>query len=244
MRPAALLVVAALAVTGCESTQTKSARLEKEGAGKAQVGTVKAGVANPDVKVADTTILSGKDGAHAVVLTLDDRGAPQAAVPIQIVAKDAKGAQLYKNDLQGLQPSLQQMAFLSKGEKAYWVHDQVLASTDPKTVDTTVGVSKAPKPADVPKVEIRDTKLDTDPASGTFATGTVHNLSKVPQVNLPIYAVALKRGKVVAAGRAIIDRLNPEPQKKPVIFRIFFVGDPKGAELDVRAVPSTFTPGA
>jgi hypothetical protein len=83
-------------------------------------------------------------------------------------------------------------------------------------------------------------KLEND-ADGLYAIGVVKNLSKISQANMPIYAVARSGGKIVAAGRALIEKLDPEPQKKPTVFRIFFVGNPKGAQLDVRAYPSTFT---
>lgn len=243
-RPAVIgfVLLAVVALPACESSQSKSRRLAKEGAGKVEVGTVKAGAVNADVRVAGTTVLAGKDGTRAVVVALEDRGGPQAAVPILITAKDKAGKPLYKNDLEGLQTSLQQMAFVDEGP-AFWVHDQVVAASNPAAVDVEVGKPRAPTPRDVPKIALEGVKFDTDPA-GIIATGVVKNLSKVTQRNMPIYAVARKGDVVVAAGRALIDKLDPEPQKKPTIFRIFFVGNPKGAQLDVRAVPSTFTGAA
>src|SRR3954462_3323130 len=92
--------VLALGAGGCESTQTKSKRLAKTGAKQSATKTISAGKANPDVKVAGATVLTSKDSSgHAVVVELDDVGRAEAAVPIQIVAKDAAGKQLYKNDL-------------------------------------------------------------------------------------------------------------------------------------------------
>lgn len=239
---AALSLVAVAVLSACESTQSKSARLEQDGAGKAQLSTVARGAANPDVKVLDTTILANRDGGRAVVVELQDTGRAQAAVPIQIVAKDAKGAPLYKNDLEGLQPSLQQMAYLAGGRSAYWVHDQVTAAERPASVDVHVAEPKAARPRKVPDIRLTGVHLTTD-VSGVLVKGVVENHSTTVQRNLPIYAVARKGGKIVAAGRALIERLDPEPQRKPTVFRIFFIGDPKGASLDVRAVPSTF-PGA
>lgn len=239
----ALSVVAATVLSACESTQSKSARLEKDGAGKAQLQTVAKGAENPDVKVVGTTILANRDGGRAVVVELQDTGGAQTAVPIQIDAKDAKGATLYKNDLAGLQPSLQQMAYLARGRTAYWVHDQVTAAERPASVDVRVAEPKDDRaPGTVPDIRLKQVHL-TDDVSGLLVKGVVENHSKTVQRNMPIYAVARKGGKVVAAGRALIERLDPEPQKKPTVFRIFFIGDPKGASLDVRAVPSTF-PGA
>jgi hypothetical protein len=237
----ALCLLAAAGLSACESSQSKSAKLAKLAKRSATLSTVKAGAANPDVKVTATTLLTNKDGAKAVVVALADSGASQAAVPIQIVAKDAAGKALYKNDIQGLQASLQQMAFVAKAQRSYWVHDQIVAVTPPKRITVQVGKATAPAPTAVPDIRLENTHLDNGDTSGLVATGTVKNFSKIPQRNLPIYAVATRGGKVVAAGRAIVELLNPEPQKKPTIFRIFFVGNPKGAQLDVHAVPSTFT---
>ncbi|HEX6391333.1 MAG TPA: hypothetical protein VFZ89_17855 [Solirubrobacteraceae bacterium] len=240
MRAVALIAVAALGLQACESSQSKSRKLAKQAVGQAKLTTVSAGATNPDVKAADTTILAGKDGTKAIVVALEDRGGPQAAVPILITAKDKAGKPVFKNDLQGLQTSLQEMASVRPGGSAYWVHDQVVAATLPKSVDVAIGKPKAPAPREIPEIALEGVKYDTDPA-GLIATGVVKNRSKITQRNMPIYAVAKKDGKIVAAGRALIDKLDPEPQKRPTIFRIFFVGDPRGADLDVRAVPSTFT---
>jgi hypothetical protein len=243
--PALLLAaLAALTLSACESTQSKSRRLETTGAGKAQLTTISAGAANPDVEVLGTTILHNRDGGRAVVVELDDEGGDQAAVPIQIVAKDAKGKPLYKNDLHGLQTSLQQMAYLRRSRRTFWVHDQVTATDVPRSVDVEVGKAKAPAPAAVPEIALRRVHLAHDQTSGTVLTGVVQNRSKVSQRNLPIYAVARRGGRIVAAGRAIIEKLDPEPQKKPTVFRIYMIGDPKGAQLDVRPVPTTFTGAA
>jgi hypothetical protein len=236
----ALALLSLVALPACESSQSKSAKLAKKAGKVAKLTTLRAGAANADVTVAGTTLLAGKDGARAVVVELKDSGRPQTAVPIFITATDKAGKALYKNDLNGLQTSLQQMAYVSKSAPAYWVHDQVVATATPAKVEVVVGKSKAPAPSDVPKIVLEDVKLDSDP-SGLVATGVVKNLSKVAQKNMPIYAVARKDGNVVAAGRALIEKLDPEPQKKATVFRIFFVGNPKGAQLDVRAVPSTFT---
>lgn len=237
----AAVVVGAAGLSACESSQDKSARLAKAGAHKAELQTVSAGAKNPDVEVLGTTVLTNKDGGKAVVVELEDTGAPQAAVPIQIDAKDAKGASVYKNNLEGLQVSLQQMAYLAKSQKTFWVHDQVVSVDAPKSVAVQVGKATAVPPGGtIPDIRLVGTKLATD-STGLVATGQVQNRSKIAQKNLPIYAVATKHGKVVAAGRAIIERLDPEPQKKPTIFRIYFIGNPEGAQLTVRAVPTTFT---
>jgi hypothetical protein len=68
------------------------------------------------------------------------------------------------------------------------------------------------------------------------ATGFAANRSKVDQRKLVITAVARRAGRIVAAGRAQIPRLKPGKRAR---FQIFFIGDPRGAHLDLEAPPST-----
>lgn len=232
----------ALGLAACESSQTESARLERQGAKAAVIGTVSAGARNPSVKVVDTTLLRSEMGTAAVVELENTGPATQVAVPIQIDVKDAKGASLYKNDVDGLQPALQQLALLRRGTPAIWVNDQVTAPTKAKRLAVQVGRAEAAAPGALPEIRLEKTRMDSD-SSGALATGVVRNLSKIRQVNMPIYGVVRRGGRIVAAGRAIIERLNPEPQSRPTVFRIFFIGDPTGGKLDVVPVPTVLKEG-
>lgn len=229
-------MLASVALPACESTQTKSARLAKTGHNKAGLTTVSAGATNTLIKVGQTALLNA-NGAHAAVVELDNKGpAAEVSVPVLIVVKDAKGAAVYRNDIQGLQPSLQELAFLAKGKTVYWVNDQVLAAS-PKSLKVDVGKAKGVAPPAPPKLTLSKTRLDSD-SSGMYATGVVTNDSKIVQRNVPIFAVVLKGGKVVAAGRGLVPRLDPQPTKKPTTFRIFFVGNPKGGTLRLAVAPT------
>ena len=241
MRLGAAAVVA-LGLGACESTQTKSARLAGQGATAAVLGTVDAGAKNTSAKVLDTTLLRSDLGTAAVIELENTGPTDQVAVPIQIDVTDAKGATLYENDVDGLQPALQQLALLRRGKPAFWVNDQVTAPEKATKVAVELGKAEATAPRELPEIRLEKTRLDTD-SSGALATGVVRNLSKLRQIDMPIYGVVRRGGKVVAAGRAIIDRLNPEPQPRPTVFRIFFIGDPEGGKLDVVPVPTVLEEG-
>lgn len=238
-----LALLAPLALGACESSQATSARLAKNAKKAAVIGTVRLGAANPDVKVVATHVVRG-DGATAAVVELENTGKGALVnVPIQVVAKDAKGAAVYRNDTEGLQPSLQQLSYLPRRAKTFWINDQVTAATPAKKVTALVGKPKVPGPPKVvPRIELSRTKLDTD-ASGTFIKGIVRNRSKVAQVNMPIYGLVWKGHRIVAAGRALIDRLAPDPTPKPVVFRILLVGAvPKGGSFELVPSPTVFAP--
>ena len=63
------------------------------------------------------------------------------------------------------------------------------------------------------------------------AVGFAANRSKVEQRKLVIFAVARKGGRVVAAGRAQINRVKP---RKRTRYTIFFIGNPRGARISPR----------
>ena len=235
---AAVACCALLSLTACESTQEKSARLAAEGAGRAEAGSLDlAAKRNPDVRAGTPVVLPG-DGVSAVVVELENTGrAPQAGVPIALRALGTDGGPVFENDLDGLQVSLQQMAVLRPGEKSYWVNDQVVAPEPPAKAEVEVGLPAQPAGPDAAaKLPLEDVGLDED-ETGAFLAGKVRNPTTTALKAVPVYAVGTKGGEVVAAGRGIVERVDPEPVAKPATFRIYFVGSPKGAELDVRAYP-------
>lgn len=242
---ARLLVVAAvlgafvslLALAGCTTTQERSSALAKNAAVAAEAKKFKVGKTNSDIEVDKVTRLQG-DGASAIVVrVVNDSKATQVAVPIGLDLYDKAKTSLYTNRVDGLEPALNNLAVVPPGE-SWWVNNQVPADAPART-RVRVGTSKiTTPPTKLPEIEVsQDLKLGEDVGVITGG-GTVSNRSDVDQVRLTIYALAFKGKKVVAAGRAVIDRL-PAKTKKPAKFNVYFTGDPRGAELRVFAPPST-----
>ena len=77
----------------------------------------------------------------------------------------------------------------------------------------------------------RQTALEGDPVSGIEASGKVANETGEDQERIVLYAVATKCGEVVAAGRGAIEHMRADA--KPQGYDIFFIGDPKGADVEV-----------
>ncbi|MBA2523521.1 MAG: hypothetical protein H0V25_09345 [Solirubrobacterales bacterium] len=232
------LGLAAAASSGCQSTQATSA--EREAEGKQLLGNDKGLVVNrenPDIEVLDTTLIDG-DGSDAVVVELKNTSdQAMANVPILIDVRDAKGKTVFKNDLAGLEPALTQIPLIAPGETFDWVNNQVLATGEPDSVKVKVGTSEETVGEDLPEVDVSDPKLQTDQVSGVEATGTAENKSDVEQEDITLYAVARKDGKIVAAGRGVLKRLQPNGEKA-ANYHIFFIGDPEGADITVTAPPS------
>jgi hypothetical protein len=230
--------LAALAVAGCQSTQDRSAEIKHEGLRKLkrQHGLVVTRQ-NPNVKILSTATLHDANGSAVVVqmrnLTPQALSKPQISVEID----DPAGRPVYRNDAPGLEDSLVGASLLPARGELWWVNDQVQPSGTLARVKALVGDAK-PTPGPTPRIDLRGLRLYDDPVSGVAVKGQAFNRSKVEQPRLVIYAVARKGGKVVAAGRGIIERLRTG---KPSRFTAFFIGDPRGAQVLLSAPPTALT---
>jgi hypothetical protein len=239
-------LAATVALTGClgvETTPEKSAKKAKLAAKHlADQKGVKVGKANATIEVQDAAVVQDPNGVAAIV-HLKNTGATQASLPVGITVTDAKGAKLYANDIPGLDPSLTSVPVLAAGQEAYWVNNQILVSGKASKVKAVVGDAKSKPTGALPKITLSDVAHGKD-ADGFYAKGTISNDSDIPQKRIVVTCVARDGQKVVAAGRAVIDRLMPAAGlKKPTSFTVFFIGDPKQSKLDCAAPPTVLSTG-
>jgi hypothetical protein len=236
IRAGAPLLVVALALSACQTTQELSAQRSREAKKLVNQKGLTVARENPNVTVGATSIVQDENGIAAVVELRNTGKLALAGLPVSIAVTDAKGKPLYRNDVAGLEDSLVSMALLGKGEDAFWVNNQITAAGKPAKVQAKVGAAKGRVPARVPSFAISGVGLQSDSGS-VFAKGTIVNRSKVAQKRLTIFCVARKGAKVVAAGRGILDVLPPAGAK-PTRFTVFFIGNPKGAKLSFSAPPT------
>jgi len=240
---ARLLVATGFAVllagsfTACQSTQDRSAQLEKEGGADLHSATgVTIDKESTDVKVTSTTLLTDRYGSAVVVELHNSSAKSLVNVPILIDVLDAKGKSLYKNDIPGIEPALAAIPYIPAGGDAEWVNDQVLASVKPKSVKVKVGASTDSYSGEIPEIEVSEPTIEGDPVSGLEATGTVVNRTGSEQERLLLYAIGRKGGKVVAAGRGAIEHMKATT--KELHYDIFFIGNPTGTDLEVTQFPT------
>jgi hypothetical protein len=233
--PALLLPATLLA--GCETTQDKAEALREQGE---QLIASQEGVVvtkeNPDVKVLGTWLLHDQYGDAVAVRVQNTSDKPQVKLPINVDVRGANGKSVYANDVPGLDPSLTYIPYLAPKETTYWVNDQVLATGTPKSVKVKVGPPSEQAPAGPPpEIAVSEPRLHSDP-SGIEVEGSVTNKSQIDQPQVVLFAVAERGGGVVAAGRGQFKNLTAGG--KPLRYNIFFIGDPRGAELSVLVPPS------
>lgn len=238
-----LALLLATSLAACESTQSRSAELEKEG-GKELLSDagLKIDKESSEVKVTSATVLGDANGTAVVVGLHNDSGKNLVDVPILIDVRDAKGKSIYRNDVPGVEPALASVPYIPAGGDTEWVNDQVLATGKPKSVKVKVGESSDSYSGKQPDIVVSPARIEGDPVSGIEATGTAVNKTGVDQDRLLLYAVARQGDEVVAAGRGAIEHLKAGT--KPLHYDIFFIGDPTGAELEVTDFPTLLGTGS
>jgi hypothetical protein len=236
----AALVLAALALTGCESNQERSAKLEKvadqhkrEHAQREARARRALTIATPSTKISvtATALVENSEGVAALV-TLHNRSATTLRdVPIQIDVLDARGASIFKNDTPGTSTTLVSAALVPAHATFTWIDNQIQATGAPASVTAKVGEG-TPATGAVPRLSTPGTHL----SGAAEAEGSVVNHSGVNQEEVVVYAVARKAGRVVAAARAIVPSA---PTGASTPFQLFFIGNPAGARLEVTAPATT-----
>jgi hypothetical protein len=238
--PAVLALVAMagmVTLAACESTQDKAKKLQKSGSKAFTAKGLRVTKLSKDVKVRGTAIFSDENGTAVAVRLQNTSDKTLRRVPIAIDVRNGKGKSVFKNDFPGLDPALVGISVLRPGEKVTWVNDQVLATGKPAKVKVKVGVA-GEGPGRLPRIEVTPPKLEGDPVSGLSVVGRARNRSDTLQRQLTLYAVAQKGGRIVAAGRGGIEKLRPGD--KGAGYQIFFIGNPKGAKVELAAPPTTF----
>ncbi len=236
----ALMLLCALALGGCESSQEQSAQLEKQAKLAAAKNPVQAAKglsiahASSAVRVLATQAVHSSEGTAVVVTLRNVSTHALRDVPIAITAKGAGGSTLYQNNAPGLEAALTSVALLAAGQQLTWIDDQVQAAQAPASVSALVG--EAPQaPAPVPHIVLTGVHSNEEGGSSGVA-GTVHNESAVTQRELVVYGIARRGARVVAAGRAVLGEVAAHGSSP---FQVLFIGSAAGAHVEASAPPST-----
>jgi hypothetical protein len=233
------LALVALALTGCESNQERSAKLEKadkhherEAAQRRELAQKALTITRRStrVKVLATAVVHSTEGAAAIVSVRNNSSTSLREVPIRITVRNARGASMYTNATPGLSPTLLSIALLPAHDAMTWIDDQVRGSGAPASVSAEVGEG-IPAGGAIPRLNVQGAHL-----SETQAEGNVVNHSSVPQPEVVVDAIARRGGRIVAAGRAVLAQAAAGASTP---FQVFFVGDPTGAQLEVDAPATT-----
>jgi len=223
--------------SGCESTQEKSAQLERQ-AKRVTLAQKGLSIARQSrfVKVVGATVVRDAEGAAVAVTLRNDSARALRQVPLAITVAGKDGRTLFENNAPGLEAALVSVPSLPAHGTIVWVDDQVPPNGEPAKASAKVG--EAPAVAGpVPRVAVSGLHAIEDPTSGPGAAGTVVNRSSVEQRNLVVFVVGRRGGAVVAAGRAVLPELAAGAT---LPFQVFPIGTARGARLEASVPPSTF----
>ncbi len=228
------VLAAAVALTGCESTVEKAKKLSAEGTAAFHQKGIDVRATNKQIHILGSEVIRDANGTAVVIEMRNSGSKPVFDAPISINVRDRAGQSVFQNNTPGLEADLAHVPLVLPGKVFDWVNDQVLPSGTPAKVDARIGDGTSPR-SEIPRMEISGVSLTHDPTSGYAATGRVTNRSKIAQLHLVLFATARRRGRIVAAGRAIVTRLKAGTHYE---FHAYLTGNPTGGELSITAPPS------
>jgi hypothetical protein len=225
----------ALALSGCETTQEESAKLEKTAKhfALAHRGLTIAHVST-QARVSAAAVVHSSEGAAAAVTVTNTSSHALRSVPIAITVRSSGGRTVYQNNAPGLEAGLTSISSLPAHDTVTWVDDQVPTAGRPANVSAIIGEAQSVGGLE-PRIELQGLHL-AEAATGE-ASGTVRNRSGVTQQHLVVYVTARRGGGILAAGRAVLGEVAAGAS---VPFQAFLVGVTAGAKLEASAPASTF----
>ncbi len=241
MRSASRLLAISLGfalVAGCTTTQQKAARLQLKNARiRLNETPLRLGAASSGVHVTAVRLLRGRShpGAAVVVVVRNGSARPVSDLPVLVGVNSPGGHRTDLNAAAGESYFQNHLPVIGAGRTLTWVLTlghrppggsrpfAMVGSASP-TIITTIG---------------RLPSLKVAPAGtrGTATDLTVRNSSGVTQYQLPVYAIARRGERPVAAGQATIEELDGGASAQ---LRLPLVGNPSGATLSFEAPPTIF----
>jgi hypothetical protein len=210
---AAFVATAPVAVllTGCVSTQTVATRARLVDARIiASQSRTEVRQANPSLSVEAPVLIHTAMGDAIVVSVRNDSGRQLTDLPISVGVRTSSGRTTYLNSSTTLDYYQSHIADIGPDASTEWVFTAFTAGPIPHgRVFATVGVPQLhptlSRPLPFVAVSVRARYLAT---GGVMLKLSVLNRSVIPQYDLPVYAVALRNGREVAAGRTDVTHLG------------------------------------
>jgi hypothetical protein len=230
----AALTGAVVLLAGCVTTQERNTRAKLSA--ERQIAArepLRLGARNAQVDVTRATLVRGRGRDRtAVVVELRSRATtPLTDLPIAVGVRTRGGKRLALNGGRDLDWFETHVAALAPATTTTWVFTARRRAPAGARAYAQVGLPPT-KPAS------RASSLPRLQASGLGGGRVrVHNDSDVPQVDLPVYAVATTNGRYVAAGRASIPKLSGDGE---ATVAVPLVGARNARQTQVHVLPTIF----
>jgi hypothetical protein len=227
VRSASAVLIAGLTLAGCATTQQQAARLQLNSARtRTAQDRLHLGGHAREVVVRSVTLINSSHRS-AVVVTLHNTGdAPVSDLPLLVGVSRSH----YLNASAGVPFFQSHLPAIGGGGSLRWV--LTVGRPLPRGAVPFARVGTA-----TGDIATTITSLPTVRVAAAGGMITVRNTSSVPQYQLPVYEVASRHGRYVAAGQKTIAQLGGGSQ---VRLRMPLVGDPRGATVSLQAPPTIF----
>ena len=225
-------------LAGCTTTQQKAARLQLNNARlRLNETRLRLGDRSSEVRVDSVDLVATRTRAEAaVVVTIRNQTSkPVSDLPVLVGLSLRGGHRTNLNAAAGLSYFRNHLPAIPSHGELNWVltlHRRLPAGAKPFAIVGTASPTTATAIGALPAVRVTSVKT-----SGSDTSFTVLNSSSVSQYQLPVYAVARRGQRWVAAGQTTIDELDGGHSAQ---LRLALVGNPAGASLSFEAPPTIF----
>jgi hypothetical protein len=227
---------AAAVLSGCVTTQDLAARAQLVDA-RIRAGEVRlrVGSLERDVRVTALTLLRVPDGTAIVAELRNTSARALTDLPVLVGVRTGGGRELYLNRAANTGYLGNHLVAIGAGQTVTWVFTSHRRLASPGRPFAEVGTTQIPEPAAsaLPRFEVTSVRAST---SATLSLA-VANRSGITQNGLPVYAVAIRGGRVTAAGRALVTLLGAHETAQ---VRLTVLGRDAGAAVQLSALPTIF----
>jgi hypothetical protein len=225
-------------LAGCTTTQQKAARLQLNNA-RIRLNETRLRLAgqSSEVRVTSVNLLTTRSRSEAAVVVTVRNQAPKPVsdLPLLVGLNLPGGHRTDLNAASGMSYFRNHLPAIPAHGGLTWVltlHRRIPAGAKPFAVVGTASPTTATAIGALPALRVASVKTN-----GSDASFTVLNSSSVSQYQLPVYALARRGQRLVAAGQTAIGELDGGDSAQ---LRLAFVGDPTGASLSFEAPPTIF----
>jgi hypothetical protein len=226
-------------LTGCVTTQQVAARARLVDARiRASQTPLRVTRQNPDVRVLRLSLVSGAGGTALAVQLRSTSTRSLTDLPISVGLSTHGGGKLYLNHSANLDYFETHVVSIPPHGLLTWVYTSGRRIRGTGRPFAEVGVTQLSEPAatTLPRVEVTPEPSVSSSATRRLSL-SVSNHSGIPQVSVPVYAVALRSGRVLAAGRASVAHLGTHGS---ATVHLTLLGSARDAGVRISVLPTIF----
>jgi hypothetical protein len=191
--------------------------------------------ASPTAKVQRLEVVTAAGRVAYVVTVRNTGGHAVSDLPISVGYTTAHHVPVYLNAQDTLTYFQAHLPAIPAGGTITWVYPSAALPSGAAPF-AAIGADPEPATGRVTSPSIMVSVTRRSPGGERLAV-RIHNLSGIPQYQLPVYAVAERAGRLVAAGTTSVATLDGGSEQT---VQLPLLGDASGAQVTIEAPPTIF----